>query len=417
MRAVELLRASFLELAITSRPGARRRRGAPAHRAGRHALRDRAAGGRAGLDVGGRGGRRRDGRGAGRLGRHDDAGRVPAGRARASARSATRLCARVTFAGLGTQAHVDMPGGYADVSQTIVLVEALVRFRRGRRLEPVISIGAGILRVSAEGHETAPYIGGNAWPRCRPPPTPASALRMPLRPRRVELGVEIHALVAEPYPVVRFFQTEVARAGRPSLLGVRDAAGRYLMRARAFAFASLRWVSGAGCNSAPLDVATIAPRQPGERPGRALDVRRRRRRHRARQLGQRPRRQHLRPRLELDDGQFTGALQLSGRDQVTVRAAASGFRPPPRTTPSSAWLYVAATDAGAARRGGAQQRDPVGRRPAGRLVAVAGRARRRATGRTARYRFTLLVRAATRHLRRGRRATASRSTPGRISPP
>ena len=43
-------------------------------------------------------------------------------------------------------------------------------------------------------------------------------LRMPLRARRVELGIELHALVAEPYPVVRFSQSEVARAGRPSML-------------------------------------------------------------------------------------------------------------------------------------------------------------------------------------------------------
>ena len=39
-----------------------------------------------------------------------------------------------------------------------------------------------------------------------------------IRPRRVELGVEFHALLAQPYPIVRFFDTEVARAGHPSLL-------------------------------------------------------------------------------------------------------------------------------------------------------------------------------------------------------
>ena len=53
---------------------------------------------------------------------------------------------------------------------------------------------------------------------CPPAADAGVGLRMPLRPRRVELGVEVHALVAEPYPVVRFFETEVARAGRPSLL-------------------------------------------------------------------------------------------------------------------------------------------------------------------------------------------------------
>ena len=128
-----------------------------------------------------------------------------------------RLCARVSFAGLGTQAQVTLRGGYANVSQTSVLAEGLVRFRRGKRLEPVLSLGAGILYLAAEGHEMAPYIGGNAY-RVSAAADAGVGLRMPLRPRRVELGVELHALVAEPYPVVRSSQSEVARAGRPSLL-------------------------------------------------------------------------------------------------------------------------------------------------------------------------------------------------------
>jgi hypothetical protein len=128
-----------------------------------------------------------------------------------------RLCARVSFAGLGTQAQVNLRGGYANVSQTSVLAEGLVRFRRGKRLEPVLSFGAGILYLAAEGHEMAPYIGGNAY-RVSAAADAGVGLRMPLRPRRVELGFELHALVAEPYPVVRSTQSEVARAGRPSLL-------------------------------------------------------------------------------------------------------------------------------------------------------------------------------------------------------
>jgi hypothetical protein len=128
-----------------------------------------------------------------------------------------RLCARVSFAGLGTQAQVDLPGGYANVSQTIALLEGLVRFRRGRRLEPVVSLGAGILYVSGEGHVLAPYVGGNSY-RVSAAADAGVGVRMPLRPRRVELGIELHALFAQPYPVVRFFDTEVARAGRPSLM-------------------------------------------------------------------------------------------------------------------------------------------------------------------------------------------------------
>jgi hypothetical protein len=217
VRAVELLRASFLELAISSRP-------APdvveaplppppvVTRFVTEPLEEAEPDWRWAVEAGGGGMGAIQGASGGTtfLGEF-----LPV--ARVQRAFGPRLCARISFAGLGTQAHVDLPGGYADVSQTIGLIEALVRFRRGRRLEPVISLGAGFLRVSAEGHETAPYIGGNAW-HLSAAADAGAGLRIPLRARRVELGVEVHALLAEPYPVVRFFQTEVARAGRPSML-------------------------------------------------------------------------------------------------------------------------------------------------------------------------------------------------------
>jgi hypothetical protein len=217
VRAVELLRASFLELAITSRP-------APdvvevplppppvVTRFVTEPLEEAEPDWRWAVEAGGGGVGAIQGASSGTtmLGEFMPVARVQRA-------FSPRWCARITFAGLGTQAHVDMPGGYADVSQTLLIVEGLVRFRRGRRLEPVLSLGAGMLRVSAEGHTTAPYIGGNAW-RMSAAADAGVGLRLPLRQRRVELGVEFHALLAEPYPVVRFFQTEVARAGRPSLL-------------------------------------------------------------------------------------------------------------------------------------------------------------------------------------------------------
>lgn len=217
VRAVELLRASFLELAITSRPApdvvevplptppvVTRFVTEPLEEAEPDWTWAVEAGG------GGLGAVQTPSAGTALLGEF-----LPV--ARVQRAFGPRWCARITFAGLGTQAHVDIRGGYADVSQTALLLEALVRFRRGRRLEPVLSLGAGMLRVSAEGHETAPYIGQNTS-RVSAAVDAGIGLRVPLRPRRVELGVEIHALVAEPYPVVRFFQMEVARAGRPSLL-------------------------------------------------------------------------------------------------------------------------------------------------------------------------------------------------------
>ncbi len=217
VRAVELLRASFLELAITSRPApdvvevplpsapvVTRFVTEPLEEAEPDWTWAVEAGG------GGMGAVQAVSGGTTLLGEFLPVARVQ----RAFSK---RWCARVTFAGLGTQARVDNAAGYANVSQTIGLLEGLVRFRRGRRLEPVVSIGVGFLRVTAEGHESAPYVGGNSW-RVSAAADVGVGMRMPLRARRVELGVELHALIAEPFPVVQFFETEVARAGRPSLL-------------------------------------------------------------------------------------------------------------------------------------------------------------------------------------------------------
>jgi hypothetical protein len=129
-----------------------------------------------------------------------------------------RFCARVSFAGLGTAARVDTPGGYVGLSQTILLAEVIARFRRGRRLEPLVSLGAGTLRLAADSHEAAPFeaVSGARWAAAG---DVGAGLRIPLRRHRFELGIEAHALFAQPYPTVRFFGSDVAYAGRPSLIG------------------------------------------------------------------------------------------------------------------------------------------------------------------------------------------------------
>jgi hypothetical protein len=129
-----------------------------------------------------------------------------------------RLCVRLTFEGLGTDARVATTAGYADVSQTVILAEGILRFRRGRRIEPLVSVGAGALRLTADGHESAPYQGesGVRWAGAA---DVGIGVRVPLRRRRFEIGIEAHALMAQPYPTVRFFDTQVTQAGRPSLIG------------------------------------------------------------------------------------------------------------------------------------------------------------------------------------------------------
>jgi hypothetical protein len=215
VRAVELLRASFLELAISSRPppdavDAPVPTTPAVTRFATEPLEE--PDWRWAMEAGG-----------GAIGAIATSGQgigpefVPVARIEHAFRA--WLCARVTFAGLGTQARVDTPsGGYAAVAQSMLLADATVRFRRGKRIEPIASLGAGALRLDAEGHESAPYLAGSGvhW---SPAADAGVGVRVPLRPRRFEIGVEVHALVADPYPVVKFFDAELARAGRPSVLG------------------------------------------------------------------------------------------------------------------------------------------------------------------------------------------------------
>src|SRR5205807_191239 len=76
-----------------------------------------------------------------------------------------RFSLRIAFAGLGTTAHVTNPGGSADLSQTVLLAEAVIRFRRGRRLQPLISAGAGTLRFHVDSQQSMPNqaLGGTQW--------------------------------------------------------------------------------------------------------------------------------------------------------------------------------------------------------------------------------------------------------------
>ena len=175
VRAVELLRASFLELAITSRP-------APdvvevpmptapvVTRFVNEPLEEAEPDWTWAVEAGGGGVGAMQGVSGGTtlLGEF-----LPVARVQRAFNA--RWCARITFAGLGTQAHVDMPGGYADVSQTIGLLEALVRFRRGRRLEPVISdwrrLPARIGGRPRDRRRTSAATPGT----CRPPAMRASA--------------------------------------------------------------------------------------------------------------------------------------------------------------------------------------------------------------------------------------------------
>jgi len=129
-----------------------------------------------------------------------------------------RACVRLAFAGLGTTGRVTAANGAGDVSQTVMLAELLFRFRRGHRVEPLISVGGGALRVNVDAQESTPYqgLGGVQWGGAA---DLGIGVRVPLQRHRFELDAEAHALLAQPFPTVEYFGQEIARTGRPTLLG------------------------------------------------------------------------------------------------------------------------------------------------------------------------------------------------------
>lgn len=131
-----------------------------------------------------------------------------------------RLMVRLTLAGLGTRARVEGFAGSdisAGVTQDFGLAELGVELRPGRRLRPFFSLGAGALHVSSEGQTSPPYRGASdaLWSVIADAGVGA---RLALS-ARFDVALEVHAQVADPYPTIRFEKEPVARSGRPTMIG------------------------------------------------------------------------------------------------------------------------------------------------------------------------------------------------------
>ena len=124
---------------------------------------------------------------------------------------------RVTFAGLGTAAHVDVQEGSARVNQGLGLVEGTLALWPKFVVHPVLSLGAGPLFASVEGQASYPYLGKSSseWALAADAGAGA-AIRMG---QHFDLALEGHVFVARPYPVVEILGTDAARSGQPSVLG------------------------------------------------------------------------------------------------------------------------------------------------------------------------------------------------------
>jgi hypothetical protein len=126
------------------------------------------------------------------------------------------LVGHATVAGLGTRPTVESQGGSAQVAQAYGVLGGSVRFRADARLRPFVALSAGALHTSVEGRADAPNEGRvvDRWSFVADAGV-GSELRLP---DRFYLSLAVHAQLAEPYVAVRFLDTVVATSARPNLL-------------------------------------------------------------------------------------------------------------------------------------------------------------------------------------------------------
>lgn len=141
-----------------------------------------------------------------------DAAAVPVARLRVAV--AGPAVARLTVAGLGTRPSVETSRGTASIAQALGLVEVGLVFRRDRRLQPAMSLGAGVLRASSDAQGAFPYLGQRdvRWAALF---DAGAGVVAPLG-GQLALALEAHVMLAAPYPVVRFADLDAATIARPA---------------------------------------------------------------------------------------------------------------------------------------------------------------------------------------------------------
>ncbi len=211
VRAVELLRASLLELLIEAdRPGPNPQARNASQWAAKRLPPARGSGW--GLEVGA-------------CVLADFGGIPPAvlGLARIRRMLGGPLVVRVTVAGLGTQPRVDAAAGSARVSEDVGLLELVAAPWQSTVVHPLVSLGAGALYASVDGEANPPNAGRQSarWSAAFDAGVGAEAKIG----TRFTVSLEAHALLAQPYPVVEFAGTDVAQSGRPSVVGSLSVVG------------------------------------------------------------------------------------------------------------------------------------------------------------------------------------------------
>jgi hypothetical protein len=215
VRAVELLRASLLELLVSPRTARR----APAEVRQATAWVAKALPAEPdpvwGVEVG-----------AAAMGDFEGVPPAVIAMTRARRRFFGAFDVRATMAGLGTTPRVTKDGGSATVTQAFGLVEGVGVFWAQSPVHPTLSLGAGALYVAVDGHPasaSAPFRGhqDSLWAFV----ADAGVGVVVRLERHFELTFEGHALLATPQPTIQFAGIDEARLGAPSLLGSATIAG------------------------------------------------------------------------------------------------------------------------------------------------------------------------------------------------
>ena len=133
------------------------------------------------------------------------------------------LRVRLSGFGLGTHPEIAGPGGSARTTQNIALVDVVLRPWDLPRLCPQFSLGAGTYYFQAQGRSVqgSEEATASTW---------SAALDFGAelawrQQHHLELLLEAHALFAQPYPSIRFFNVEKATAGRPTIILAATVAG------------------------------------------------------------------------------------------------------------------------------------------------------------------------------------------------
>jgi hypothetical protein len=127
------------------------------------------------------------------------------------------LVGQVEVAGLGSKPRVANEIGSAEVAEEFALLGGGYRFALGRHLRPILSLSVGALHTRVTGQAISPDYRGRDAVRWSFLADAGVGIAFVLA-ERFELTFATHAQVAEPYPAIRFAGSVVATSTRPSLL-------------------------------------------------------------------------------------------------------------------------------------------------------------------------------------------------------